>query len=115
MSTNLQSQIPAARSISVEAWTAIGGAIGSALLLARKLLNPKTPKPDLLHRADFYAELVSLKDQMHTDHLALLEKLNANHRGLLAALDRQVTRIDALESGLARLDERTSKAGRTSS
>jgi len=47
--------------------------------------------------------------------LAILEKLDANHRELLAALERQASRINTLESGLARVDERTSKGGRTSS
>ncbi len=107
MNTNLQSQIPAARSISGEGWAAIGGAIGSAFLLARKLLSSKVAKPDPLSRADFYAELVALEDQIHTGHLAILEKLDANHRELLAALDHQTTRINALEAGFARLDERT--------
>jgi hypothetical protein len=60
-----------------------------------------------MSRADFYAELVVLKDHIHTGHLAILDKLDANHRELLATLDRQVTRINALESGLARVDERT--------
>ena len=60
-------------------------------------------------RSEFYAEIVTLKDQMHTDHLALLEKLDANHRELLAALDRQALRLNALESALARVDERTRK------
>ena len=46
---------------------------------------------------------------MHANHLALLEKLDANHRELLAALERQATRINALEAGLARVDERTRK------
>jgi hypothetical protein len=41
------------------------------------------------------------------DHLALLEKLDANHRDLLSVLERQTTRINAVESGLARVDERT--------
>jgi hypothetical protein len=85
------------------------GIFAAALLLARKLFSPKPAKPELMTRADFYAELVSLKDQMHADHLALLEKLDANHRELLAALDRQVIRINALEAGLARVDERTSE------
>ena len=107
MNTNLSSQVPAARSISGEGWAAIGGAIGSALVLAKKLLSPKPAKPELMSRADFYAEVVLLKDQMHADHLALLEKLDANHRELLAALDRQATRINTLEAGLARVDERT--------
>jgi len=43
------------------------------------------------------------------DRLALLENLDANPRELLTALDRQVTRINAIESGLARVDERTRK------
>jgi hypothetical protein len=46
---------------------------------------------------------------MHADHLALLEKLDLNHRELLAALEQQATRINALETGLARVDERTRK------
>jgi hypothetical protein len=66
-------------------------------------------------RGDFYAELAALKDHIHTGHLAILEKLDANHRELLAALERQATRINTLEAGLARVDERTSRGGRTSS
>jgi hypothetical protein len=41
--------------------------------------------------------------------LAILEKLDANHRELLAALERQASRINVLEAGHARLDERTRK------
>ncbi len=107
MNTNLQSQIPAARSLSSEGWAAIAGAIGSAFLMARKLFPSKAAKPELLTRAGFYAELVALKDQMHADHLALLEKLDANHRELLTTLERQSARVNSLEAGLARLDERT--------
>jgi hypothetical protein len=90
------------------------GVIGSALLLAKKLLSAKPAKPEPMGRADFYAELAALKDHIHAGHLAILEKLDANHRDLLAALDRQATRINAVESGLARVDERTSQGGRTS-
>ena len=39
--------------------------------------------------------------------LALLVTDCVGHRELLAALDRQATRINAVESGLARVDERT--------
>jgi len=99
--------MPTARSLSSEGWAAIGGAIGSALLLAKKLLSPKSGKPEPMGRADFYAELVALKDHIHAGHLAILEKLDVNHRELLAVLDRQANRISALESGLARVDERT--------
>ena len=84
--------------------------IGSAFLLAKKLLSPKpAAKPELVSRADFYAEMLATRERINADHLAILEKLDANHRELLAALDRQVTRINALEAGLARVDERTRK------
>jgi hypothetical protein len=109
MNTNLNSQIPSARCLSSEGWATVAGVIGSALLLAKKFLVPKAAKPELMSRADFYAELVVLKDHIHTDHLALLEKLDANHRELLAALDRQASRVNTLEAGLARVDERTRK------
>jgi len=109
MNTSIHSPIGSPRSITGEGWAAVIGAVGSAFLLAKKLLSPKPAKPELMTRADFYAELVALKDQMHAGHLAILEKLDANHRELLAALDRQATRINALEAGLARVDERTRK------
>jgi hypothetical protein len=41
--------------------------------------------------------------------LGILEKLDANHRELLAVLERQASRINTLETGLARVDERTRK------
>jgi hypothetical protein len=112
MNTNFNSTIPAPHSLAGEG-TAVG-LFTAALLLAKRLFAAKPPKPEPMSRADFYAELVALKDQIHAGHLAILEKLDANHRELLAALERQATRINALESGLARVDERTMKGGRTS-
>ena len=109
MNPNLQSQIPSPRAISGEGWAAIAGAVGSAFLLVKKLVSPKPAKPELVSRADFYAEMLATRELLHANHLAILEKLDANHRELLAALDRQVTRINALETGLARVDERTRK------
>jgi hypothetical protein len=118
MTPNLQSPIPSTRAISGEGWAAIAGAVGSAFLLAKKLLSPKGGKSDAISRSEFYAEMMALKDNLHREHLALLEKLEAihlalldkldmNHRALLAELERQGTRINTLESGLARVDERT--------
>jgi hypothetical protein len=83
------------------------GAVGAVALLMKKLLSSKPAKPEPMGRADFFAELAALKDQIHTGHLAILDKLDGNHRDLLAALDRQATRINTLESALARVDERT--------
>jgi hypothetical protein len=108
MSTNLSSPIPSPRAISGEGWAAIAGAIGSAFLLAKKLLSPRpASKPEPVSRADFYAEMLATRERINATHLAVLEKLDANHRELLAALERQATRINALEAGLARVDERT--------
>ena len=105
MNTNFQSQIPSPRTITGEGWAAIAGAIGSAFLLAKKLVSPKpASKPEPVSRADFYAEMLATRERINATHLAMLEKLDANHRELLAALDRQVSRINALETGLARVD-----------
>ena len=107
MNTNLNSQIPSPRSLTGEAVATAVGIMGSALLVAKRFFAAKPPKTDPMSRADFYAELVALKDQIHAGHLAILEKLDSHQRELLAALERQATRINALESGLARVDERT--------
>ena len=107
MNTSLNSPMPAGRSLSSEG--TVIGVVGSALLLAKKFLTAKAAKPEPMGRADFYAELAALKDHIHTGHLAILDKLDANHRELLAALERQATRVNTLEAGLARVDERTRK------
>lgn len=93
-----------------EGWAAIVGAIGSAFLLAKKLLGPKPAhRPELVTRAGFCAEMLAARERINASHLAILDKLDANHRELLAALGRQAGRINALETGLARVDERARK------
>ena len=97
------------RSISGEGWAAIIGAVGSAFLLVKKLVSPRPAKPELVSRAEFYAEMLATRERINGTHLAVLEKLDANQRELLAALERLATRINGLEAGLARVDERTRK------
>lgn len=109
MSTNLNSPVSVTRTITGEGWAAIAGAVGSAFLLAKKLLSAKAAKPELLSRADFYAEMLEVRERLHANHLDLVEKLDVNHRELLAALERQGARLSALDAGLARLDERSRK------
>jgi hypothetical protein len=53
--------------------------------------------------------MLEVRDRLQANHLALLEKLDGNHRQLLAALERQGARVSALEAGFARLDERTAR------
>jgi hypothetical protein len=110
MNTNLLSQTAAAPAVSPEPRGLIAALAATALLAVRKYLKRKAAsKAELVSRAEFCAEMLATRERFHTNHLALLEKLDANHRELLAALERQVTRIGALETGLARVDERTRK------
>jgi hypothetical protein len=104
---NTNPQIASPRTMSGESWAAIAGAVGSAFLLAKKLLGPRPTKPELMSRADFYAEMLDVRERLHGNHLALLEKLDSNHRELLAALERHGGRVSLLEVEVARLDERT--------
>jgi hypothetical protein len=103
----MRTTIPSARTISGEGWAALAGAAGSAVLLAKKLLSPKSARPEPIGRADFYVEMLATRERINATHLAVLEKLDVNHRELLAALERQAGRMNALEAGLARVDERT--------
>jgi hypothetical protein len=109
MNTNLNTQAVSSRSLTGEGWAAIAGAVGSAFLLAKKLLGSRPAKPELMSRAEFLGEMLEMRERVHSNHLALLEKLDTNHRELLASFERQGTRISALEAGLARVDERTRK------
>jgi hypothetical protein len=97
------------RAISGEGWATIAGVVGSALLLAKKLVSSKPAKAEPLSRAEFYAEMMATRERINATHLAILEKLDANHRALLAALEPLATRVNALEAGFARVDERTRK------
>jgi hypothetical protein len=110
MNTNIFSQAPAPDAIPGEPRGLVVGAVATCLLAARQYLKRKcAARADLVTRAEFCAEMRDISDRIHADHLALLEKLGSNHRELLAALERQGTRINGLEAGLARLDERTRK------
>ena len=107
MNSNLNTPIPSPRSLTGEGLAAAVGIIGSALLVAKRLYAAKPPKPDLVSRSEFFAEMLATREHINATHLAILEKLDANHRELLAALERQATRVNALETSLARVDERT--------
>jgi hypothetical protein len=87
----------------------VAGVIGSALLVAKKFLAPKAAKPELMSRAEFYVEMLATREAMHASHLAMLDKLEANHRELLGVLERQALRTNALEVGLSRVEERIRK------
>jgi hypothetical protein len=103
------SQISILRSIPAEAWAALAAAAGAVAVIAKKLISRKSlpPKPDPVTRSEFHHELNLMRDRIGASYLAIADKLDANHRELLSALDHQITRINDLETGLARVDERT--------
>ncbi len=108
MDPGLNTPIPSPRSYSGEMWAIIAGAIGSALVLLKKALNAKgAPKTDLVTRVDLCAEMLATRERIYAAHLAVLDKLDVIHLELLGALERQSSRLSAVESGLARVDERT--------
>ena len=110
MSTNLLSETGSAPAVSAEPRGLITALGAAAMLALRNYLKRKAAsKPEVVSRAEFCAEMLAARDRLHANHLAMLEKLDVNHRELLAALERLATRINALESGLARVDERTRK------
>ena len=116
MSTNLISETAAPPLASSEPRGPIAAFIGTAILAVRRYLKHKAAaRSEAISKDEFFTAMLGIKDRIYDDHLALLEKLDGNHRELLAALDRQATRITTLESGLARVDERTRKGGRASS
>ena len=81
MNTNLNPPMASARDISGEGWAAIGGAIGSAFLLGKKLLSPKhANKPDLVSRAEFYAEMLAIRERINATHLAMDERTRQQAR-----------------------------------
>jgi hypothetical protein len=108
MNTNIFSQAPSPDAIPTEPRGLIIGAIATFLLAVRQYLKRKcAARADAISRAEVCAEMRAMSDRIHADHLALLEKLDKNHWDLLAVLERQAGRINALEAGLARVDERT--------
>ena len=108
MSTNLFSEAVPPHADSAEPRGIIAALVATFILAVRNYLKRKAAaRSEAISKDEFFPAMLAINDRTHSDHLALLDKLEANHRELLAALDRQATRVNALEAGLARLDERT--------
>ena len=110
MSTSVLPNTAAPNGVCAEPRSLRAALAAALLLIVRKYLKRKpASQPELMSRAACCVEMRDLSDRIHADHLALLEKLDRNHRELLAALERQGARISALAEGVARLDERTKR------
>ncbi len=117
---NLFSQIPTLPNGAIENWLLCAFAVVSMAAMARKLFTRKTPsESEFLSKADFRIfqqnvrqECDSLRDRLDARFLSLSEKMEQMKGELLSAAERRDSslhhRINQLEAGLARVDERTS-------
>lgn len=96
--------------------TATIGTIATAVIaglvaITKKLLNQKSKFKNqnslLVTRAEFQKGTDSTRDRIAAGYLALSDKLDANHREILAKFDTVEVRLDRLDAFVARLDERT--------
>src|SRR5512135_3664240 len=109
MNTNILSESAPSNGVSAEPCGLFAALVALLLAVATYLKRKVASQPELMSRAEFCKEMREMSDRIHADHLDLLGKLDSNHRELLAALDHQTIRINALEVGLGRLEERTRK------
>src|ERR1041384_7904686 len=108
---------------SGQTWAAIAttivGAIG-AVLAKKKFsrprvasINSKTISHQPISHSDFQTALDQMRDRVAAGYMALGQKMDSSQKEILSAIaDHSSTvekRLDALESAVARLDERTSK------
>jgi hypothetical protein len=108
------SQIPSPPAGAIENWLLPAAAVASMLLLFKKLFMRKTPSDsEFVTKAEFRIELNGLRDKIDARFLNLGEKIEEMKGELLSAGERRGSsihrRINELEAGLARVDERTKK------
>ena len=115
------SQIPTPPTGAIETWLLCAAAVVSLVVLAMKLFVRKPPiEAEFVSKAEFRMfresverELNGLRDKIDARFLILTEKMEEMKSELLMAGERRGSsihrRINELEAGLARVDERTRK------
>jgi hypothetical protein len=113
------SQIPLPPSGAIESWLVSAAAVVAMIALGKKLFLRKPPiEAEFVSKAEFRIfrenvarELNGLRDKIDARFLSLGEKMEEMKSELLTAGERRGSsihrRINELESGLARVDERT--------
>ena len=107
-------QIPTPPPGSIESVAVALAAIASMVLLGRKLLPRKNGEESVyLKRSEWHSELTLLRDKIDARFLNVSEKIDGLKADLLNAAEQRNNslhrRLNELESGLARVDERTRK------
>ena len=108
---------PPSVSPQTQTWAAILSAIAGALaVVVKKRFNRNSstkPTKDSITHAELQQGLDAMRDRLTAGYLAMADKFDAHQRDILSAIGTQGTaiekRLDALESTVARLDERTKK------
>ena len=111
---------PSVPSSSQPAWAALATAIAGAFAVVakkrftRRSGSPIDPRPSsLVTKSELQTGLDAMRDRVTAGYMAMAEKFDFHQKEILAAIGTQGTaiekRLDALESAVARLDERTRK------
>jgi hypothetical protein len=113
------SQIPTPPPGSIESWLIAAAGVGSLALMGKQLFVRKPSiDAEFVTKTEFRAfregverDLNSLRDKLDARFLTLAEKIDTLKTELLVAVERRGSsihqRMNELEAGLARLDERT--------
>ena len=114
-------QIPSPPTGAIESWLISAAAVIAMLALGKKLFVRKPPiEAEFVSKAEFRLfresverELNGLRDKIDARFVGLGEKIEEMKSELLTAGERRAgslhRRINDLEAGLARVDERTKK------
>jgi hypothetical protein len=110
---------PSVPSSSQPAWAALATAIAGAIaVLAKKSFTRRAARPSTINYQPStmlvtQQQLDAMRDRVTAGYMAMAEKFDSHQKEILAAIGTQGTaiekRLDALESAVARLDERTRK------
>jgi hypothetical protein len=97
---------------TAEAVAAVAAALTAIGVGIRKIVTRKRKgSAEYVTRAEFHEGMEATRNRIGAGYLAVTERLDGNHREVLGALERlgarTEERLDRLEAGLARVDERT--------
>ncbi len=95
---------PSSSTNSPELWAGIATAAAAAFVFLKKLVSRKSAGDVSITRSEFKTEMDAMRNRIGASHIALAEKIDANHKEVLGTFER---RIDLLEANMARMDERT--------
>ncbi len=102
---------PSSSTNAPELWAGIATAAAAAFVFLKKLVSRKSAGDVSITRSEFKTEMEAMRNRIGASHIALAEKIDANHKEVLGAIASQgekfERRIDQLEANMARMDERT--------